>query len=218
MESILEIKDSCDTSEQLLRSYAFARYLKIYKKEYLEELEKKGEKHSEEAKQKMELIANLTLKDIFQVFEREAKGADLEKDRAIVRFLDGCYHHYRNKSFSRLVRMHNEIVTSSLETQSSIKSKISDKAEELSELIILTRRKLLDKVGLGHGVSRSHGLDASPNEQLERYLDIFVIYLLLIQKLHIQILRSLQILKQVYITILLLIKELILFMNWSTTH
>jgi len=163
VESILEIKDSCVTSEQLLRSYAFARYLKIYKKEYLEELEKKGEKHSEEAKQKMELIANLTLKDIFQVFEREAKGADLEKDRAIVRFLDGCYHHYRNKSFSRLVRMHNEIVTSSLETQSSIKSKISDKAEELSELIILTRRKLLDKVGLGHGVSRSHGLDASPN-------------------------------------------------------
>ena len=163
MESILEIKDGCITSEQLLRSYAFARYLKIYKKEYLEDLEKKGEKHSEEAKQKMELIANLTLKDIFQIFEREAKGADLEKDRAIVRFLDGCYHHYRNKSFSRLVRMHNEIVTSSSETQSSIKSKISDKAEELSELIILTRRKLLDKVGLGHGVSRSHGLDASPN-------------------------------------------------------
>ena len=163
MESILEIKDSCVTSEQLLRSYAFARYLKIYKKEYLEELGKKGEKHSEEAKQKMELIANLTLKDIFQVFEREAKGADLEKDRAIVRFLDGCYHHYRNKSFSRLVRMHNEIVTTASETQNSIKSKISDKAEDLSELIILTRRKLLDRVGLGHGVSRSHGLDASPN-------------------------------------------------------
>ena len=40
---------------------------------------------------------------------------------------------------------------------------ISDKAENLSELIIATRRKLLDRVGLGHGVSRSHGLDASPN-------------------------------------------------------
>ena len=53
MESILEIKDSCVTSEQLLKSYAFARYLKIYKKEYLEDLEKKGEKHSEEAKQKI---------------------------------------------------------------------------------------------------------------------------------------------------------------------
>ena len=163
MESILEIKDGCVTSEQLLRSYAFARYLKIYKKEFLEDLEKKGEKHSEEAKQKNELIANLTLKDILQIFERDATGKDLERDRAIVRFLDGCYHHYRNKSFSRLVRMHNEIVTSSSESQNSIKSKISDKAEELSELIILTRRKLLDKVGLGHGVSRSHGLDASPN-------------------------------------------------------
>jgi len=163
MESILEIKDGCITSEQLLRSYAFARYLKIYKKEFLEDLEKKGEKHSEEAKQKNELIANLTLKDILQIFERDATGKELERDRAIVRFLDGCYHHYRNKSFSRLVRMHNEIITSPSETQNSIKSKISDKAEELSELIIVTRRKLLDKVGLGHGVSRSHGLDASPN-------------------------------------------------------
>ena len=67
--------------------------------------------------------------------KEKLKGAELERDRAIVRFLDGCYHHYRNKSFSRLVRMHNEIVTSSSETQSSIKSKISDKAEELSELI-----------------------------------------------------------------------------------
>ena len=163
MESILEIKDSCVTSEQLLKSYAFARYLKIYKKEFLEDLEKKGEKHSQEAKQKMELIAKLSLKDILQIFERAAVGHELERDRAIVRFLDGCYHHYRNKSFSRLVRMHNEIVTTSSETQNSIKSKISDKAENLSELIILTRRKLLDRVGLGHGVSRSHGLDASPN-------------------------------------------------------
>jgi len=35
VESILEIKDGCLTSEQLLKSYAFARYLKIYKKEFL---------------------------------------------------------------------------------------------------------------------------------------------------------------------------------------
>ena len=163
VESILEIKDSCATSEQLLRSYAFARYLKIYKKEYLEDLEKKGEKHSQEAKQKIELINNLTLKDILQIFEREAKGAELERDRAIVRFLDGCYHHFRNKSFSRLVRMNNDVVTSGSESQKTFKTKISDKAENLSELIITTRRKLLDRVGLGHGVSRSHGLDASPN-------------------------------------------------------
>ena len=161
MESILEIKDGCLTSEQLLKSYAFARYLKIYKKEFLEDLEKKGEKHSQEAKQKMDLIANLSLKDILQILERDSKGADLERDRAIVRFLDGCYHHYRKKSFSRLVRMHNEVVTTSAESQKTIKTKISQKAENLSALIVQTRRKLLDKVGLGHGVSRSH--DASPN-------------------------------------------------------
>ena len=163
MESILEIKDSCSTPQQLLRSFAFARYLKIYKKEYLEDLEKKGEKHSQEAKQKEDLIANLSLKDILQIFERDALGKELERDRAIVRFLDGCYHHYRNKSFSRLVRLNNEIITTSTESQKSFKTKISDKAENLSELIINTRRMLLDKVGLGHGVSRSHGLDASPN-------------------------------------------------------
>lgn len=163
MESILEIKDSCETPEQLLRSYAFARYLKIYKKEYLEDLEKKGEKHSQEAKQKMDLIANLTLKDILKIFEREATGKELERDRAIARFLDGCYHHYRNKSFSRLVRLNNDIVTTGAESQKSLKSKVSDKAENLSELIILTRRKLLDRVGLGHGVSRSSATDASPN-------------------------------------------------------
>ena len=121
MESILEIKDGCLTSEQLLKSYAFARYLKIYKKEFLEDLEKKGEKHSQEAKQKMDLIANLSLKDILQILERDSKGADLERDRAIVRFLDGCYHHYRKKSFSRLVRMHNEVVTTSTESQKTIK-------------------------------------------------------------------------------------------------
>ena len=144
MESILEIKDSCETPEQLLRSYAFARYLKIYKKEYLEDLEKKGEKHSQEAKQKMDLIANLTLKDILKIFEREATGKELERDRAIARFLDGCYHHYRNKSFSRLVRLNNDIVTTGAESQKSLKSKVSDKAENLSELIILTRRNLLE--------------------------------------------------------------------------
>ena len=163
MESILEIKDSCTTSEQLLKSYAFARYLKIYKKEYLEDLEKKGEKHSQEAKQKIEFISNLELRDILNIFEKKDIDRNIEKDKAIVRFLDGCYNHFRNKSFSRLVRMHNEIVIDSSETQNSIKEKISIKAENLSELIISTRRKLLDKVGLGHGVSRSHGLDASPN-------------------------------------------------------
>ena len=62
--------------------------------------------------------------------------SELEKDKAIVRFLDGCYNHFRNKSFSRLVRMHNEIIIDSSETQNSIKEKISIKAENLSELII----------------------------------------------------------------------------------
>ena len=89
----------------------------------------------------MDLIANLSLKDILQILERDSKGADLERDRAIVRFLDGCYHHYRKKSFSRLVRMHNEVVTTSAESQKTIKTKISQKAENLSALIVQTKKK-----------------------------------------------------------------------------
>jgi hypothetical protein len=135
MESILEIKDSCTTPEQLLKSYAFARYLKIYRKEYLEDLEKKGEKHSEEAKQKIEFISNLELRDILNIFEKKEIDRNLEKDKAIVRFLDGCYNHFRNKSFSRLVRMHNEIVIDSSETQNSIKEKISIKAEDRKSVV-----------------------------------------------------------------------------------
>ena len=54
------------------------------------------------------------------------------------------------KKLSRLVRMHNEVVTTSTESQKTIKTKISQKAENLSALIVQTRRKLLDKVGLGH--------------------------------------------------------------------
>ncbi len=162
MEAILEVKDSCNSPEQLLRSYAFARYLKIYKKEFVEEMEKKGEKHSPEAKQKIDLCNNLNLKEICGILEADLQGKELERAKAIVRFLDGAYHHYRNKSFTRFTKTYNEVVTEGADVQ-NVKSDISAKAEELSELIITTRRVLLDKVGLGHSVSRSHGLDASPN-------------------------------------------------------
>ena len=111
----------------------------------------------------MELIANLSLKDILKIFEREATGKELERDRAIVRFLDGCYHHYRKKGFTRLVRMNNDVVTTGTESQTAFKTKISNKAEHLSELILSTRRKLLERVDLGHSISRSSVSDASPN-------------------------------------------------------
>ena len=162
MENILEIRDSCLTSKQVLRSYTFAKYLKIYKKKYFKDLEKTGKNYSEEVKQKIDLISGLKLKDIINVFESVDDENDLEKNKLIVRFLDGLYHHYRNKSFIRFSRLHNNIVKG-LEDQETIKSKLSSKAEDLSELLILTRRKFLDKVGFGHGISRTHGLDPSPN-------------------------------------------------------
>ena len=38
MEEILEIRDGCATPVQLLKSKAFAKYLNIYKKQFIKEL------------------------------------------------------------------------------------------------------------------------------------------------------------------------------------
>jgi hypothetical protein len=38
MEEILEIRDGCSTPSQLLKSKAFAKFLNIYKKQFIKEL------------------------------------------------------------------------------------------------------------------------------------------------------------------------------------
>ena len=163
MEGVLEIRDGCNTPEQLLRSLAFARYLKIYKEEFLADLTGR-EKNRGEAQHKAEMIRNITLRDITTILDSNHFGPEeLEHARSVVKFLDGGFHHFRNASYSRLVRLQNEVVSSGTESQSTIKDKVTEKAAELNDLILETRRRLLSQVGLGYGVRRTPGMDASPN-------------------------------------------------------
>ncbi len=163
MEGILEIRDGCNTPEQLLRSLAFARYLKIYKEEFVADLLHR-EKNQSEAQHKAEMIRNITLRDIASILDNNHFAPEeLERARSVVKFVDGGFHHFRNKSYSRLVRLQNEVVSSGTENQESIKDKVTEKAAELTDLILETRRRLLSQVGLGYGVRRTPGMDASPN-------------------------------------------------------
>ena len=163
MEGILEIRDGCNTPEQLLRSLAFARYLKIYKEEFVTNLLHR-DANLGEAQHKADLISSITLRDITEILDsNHFPTEELERARAIVKFLDGGFHHFRNKSYSRLVRLQNEVVSSGTENQGTIKDKVTEKAAQLNDLIMETRRRLLSQVGLGYGVRRTPGMDASPN-------------------------------------------------------
>ena len=44
MQEMLEIKEICKTPKQLLKSVSFARYLELYKKEFVSELMKREDK------------------------------------------------------------------------------------------------------------------------------------------------------------------------------
>ena len=164
MEGVLEIRDSCNTPEQLLRSLAFARYLKIYKEEFISDLLHR-ERNRGEAQHKVDMIRGITLRDITAILDYNhfPSPEDLERARAIVKFIDGGFHHFRNKSYSRLVRLQNEVVSSGTESQNTIKDKVTEKSAQLTDLILETRRRLLSQVGLGYGVRRTPGMDASAN-------------------------------------------------------
>ncbi len=165
MEQILEIRDGCSTPEQLLKSRAFSRYLKIYKQAFTGELDKRSGVSQNEAQHKSAFIKDLSARDFINVLNREAHNCPdtLESDRSIVRFLDGAFHHFRNTGYSRLVRLQNDVMVPGGETPETVKDKVTDKANSLSELLLETRRHLLNKVGLEQGVRRSYGLDPSPN-------------------------------------------------------
>ncbi len=166
MHQILEIRDGCATPEQLLKSYAFARYLKIYKHEFITDLASRSGRQEEEAKQKIEFLRNISPRDFLSILDEGEKPsyAVKEQDRALVRFLDGAFHHFRGSGYTRLIRLQNEVISGDDETPESVKDKVTLKAQILSDLILETRRKLLQHVHMDHqGVRRTHGLDASPN-------------------------------------------------------
>jgi len=165
MEEILEIRDGCSTPAQLLKSLAFSRYLDIYKKAFIEDLMQREGPQRAEAQQKVAFIRSVTAREFVAILEGEDgfTAAELERARALVRFLDGGFHHYRGSGYSRLVRLQNDVVSTGLETPKTVKDKVTEKSEDLSHLILETRRRLLQKVRLDEGVRRTAGTDASPN-------------------------------------------------------
>ena len=162
MEQILEIRDGCSTPAQLLKSRAFARYLDIYKKSFKEEMEARQDRQRNDALQRVAFMEKITARDAVTILEAD-QVADMERARAVVRFLDGAFHHYRKSGYKRLVRLQNEVVSTGEETPATVKNKVTAKAQNLADLILETRRQLLDKVGLDQGVRRTPGMDASPN-------------------------------------------------------
>jgi len=164
MEQILEIREGCNTPEQLVKSLPFSRFLKTYKNEFIDNLDHREERRQNEATHKVSFIKGICARDILWVLGQEdIPESDMEHSRNLVRFIDGAFHHFRSSSYSRLVRLQNDVVSTGLETPDSVKDKVTEKASSLSDLILQTRRRLLRKVGMEHGVRRSHGLDASPN-------------------------------------------------------
>ncbi len=161
MEEILEVRDGCTTPIQLLKSTAFSKYVEIYKKQFIKDLKnRKDEDLKEDLLHKIDYIKSIDATTFIDILEGATpfSGDELKSHRDSVKFLDGAFHHYRTKSYTRLVRLHNEILEDSTDAE-TIKDKVSVKAEKLSELIVETRRILLIKAGLGEGVRRTKGLE-----------------------------------------------------------
>jgi len=165
MKEILEIRDGCNTPGQLLRSLAFSRFLKIYKQEFINDLESRSERRRQEADHKISFIQKVSTRDLIKILEtNEFEASDKkEKARELIRFMDGAFHHYRGSGYTRLVRLQNDVVSTGLETTQTVKDKVTIKAQQLADLILETRRQLLNRVNLDQGVRRTPGMDASPN-------------------------------------------------------
>tara|TARA_B100001113_G_scaffold353811_1_gene360141 strand:- start:2405 stop:4321 length:1917 start_codon:yes stop_codon:yes gene_type:complete len=164
MQEMLEIKEICKTPKQLIKSKTFERYLNIYKREFINELEKRQDIDlKEELQHRIEFIKKINSIDYINIINGATpfSGDELRDFRASVQFLDGAFHHYRTKTYARLILATEEILNGS--SPEIIKNKISSTADKLSELILETRRILLVKVGFGSGIRRSQGLECHPN-------------------------------------------------------
>ena len=164
MSDILEIRDACSSSLDLLQSTAFSQYLRIYKKQYIIDLEsRKNSEQKEEVIHKKEFVDKIEPENFIEILE--SKDIDVSKKTSFkeyIGFIEGLFHHYRAKSYTRLIKLHDDILSSD-ETSESIKNRISTRAHKLNNLILDTRRKLLSKVDFGIGVRRSQGLECQPN-------------------------------------------------------
>ena len=115
MEEIFEIRDGCKTSLELLNSKAFSQYLEIYKTQFIRELKlRENTDQKEEVIHKIEFIKSIQPKIFVDIIKNETpfSGDALMKHRQNIRFIDGCFHHYRKKSYTRLIKLHDEILNS----------------------------------------------------------------------------------------------------------
>ena len=164
MKEMLEIREICRSPRQLFESKSFSRYLELYKKEFIVELRKRQDKDlKEELQHRIKFIENLKPNDYLDILKGVTPfSGDLLRDyRANVQFLDGAFHHYRTKTYARLILPLDK--SSANDNAESTKDNISNKADKLSDLILEARRLLLVKVGLGSGIRRSQGLECHPN-------------------------------------------------------
>lgn len=165
MESILEIREGCVTPAQLLKSLPFTRFLDRYKKEYLDDLGQRDERYRDEWQHRSAFVQSIRARDFLMLLNagKIEEGEALDRARELALFFDGGFHHFRTRSYSRLVRLQNEVVTQGDVTSAFVKGKVTEKARGLSELLLETRRALLDGVGLEEGTRRTPGLNAFPN-------------------------------------------------------
>ena len=164
MEEILEIRDGCKTPLELLKSNAFSKYLNIYRKQFIKELQVLAETNQKsEAIHKISFL-NEIKPEIFLSILKEDKpeGSKLVKQREVVKFIEDLFHHYRKKSYTRLIKLHDNILKSK-DTTETIKDRITNRATKLNDVILETRRVLLTKVGFSVGVRRSQGIECQPN-------------------------------------------------------
>lgn len=164
MESILEIREGCVTPAQLLKSLPFTRFLDRYKQEYLDDLGQRDERYRDEWQHRSSFVKSIRARDFLLLLNAgKIEGEALDRARELALFFDGGFHHFRTRSYSRLVRLQNEVVTQGDVTSAFVKGKVTEKARGLSELLLETRRALLDSVGLEEGTRRTPGLNAFPN-------------------------------------------------------
>ncbi len=163
-QNVLEIREGCNTPEHLLKSLVFSKFLKKYKMEFISNLRKRKENQLE-VQSKIRFIQEISARDFLKILELDnpLEESVAERNTALVKFMDGGFHHFRNTTYSRLTRLHNEVVTTGTETLDSIKDIVTEKASNLSQLVMDTRRTLLKKVNLETGVRRSVGMDVHPS-------------------------------------------------------
>ena len=115
MSEILEIRDTCKTPQELIKSKTFDKYLNIYKKQFLSELKsRKNSDQRDEVTHKSDFVENVSSNIFLEILEsNEFKSKSKESIyKENIRFLEGLFHHYRKKSYTRLIKLHDEILSS----------------------------------------------------------------------------------------------------------